>query len=371
MPTQVVAQAGRNIVGRRRTPEHDRAVARPRDAVDAMNRRFRGTGIAFHPLVLLVVLAAVTGCVPSTASPTVPPLAPTATPRLPTPVPTIPSESVDPGRTDPPPSAAGLVIRLTTCSDACGPVAGTTIMDDGQIIWQDADGRVLEARLTPAGLASVRDRIDDLGALARDGNYQAKPRPGKEPLPRGTTSYRFEVKRDGVILEVTSGEPADFASERDLWIIPPEMVALAAFAAQLNDPETWLGADALAEPARAYAPARYLVVVDLHPAIGAGGEILPDVDEVDWPIGKPIEGIGAPVGPGEDAPAPRCLIVDARTAAATTSAEAAVGVVRDLRQWSFTIEYAWRRADGLVQVTLLQLLPHETGPCAQLVLTPP
>ena len=244
-------------------------------------------------------------------------------------------------------------------------------MADGQIIWQDTEGRALESRLTPAGRATVRDRIDQIGLLAADGNYQAQLRPGREPLPRGTTSYRFEVPRQGGMVEVTSGEPNDFSSEADLWIVPPEMVALAALAAQLNDPVAWLGPEALSEPVRAYVPDRYLVVVDLLPEIGAPGGVLADVDDVDWPFGNPIESIGDPVGPGQDAPAPRCLIVDGRIAAATASAESVVGVVRDLRLWSFTLGYAWRRADGLVQVTLVQLLPHETGPCADLVVSPP
>jgi hypothetical protein len=265
------------------------------------------------------------------------------------------------------------VIRLTTCSDACSPVLGTTVLDDGQIVWQDGEGgRVLAAQLTPAGLATVKARIGQLGALSADGNYGAELRPGKEPLPRGTTSYRFDVQRGSAIVVVTSGEPSDFAAEPDLWLIPPEMTALAAFAAQLRNPGAWLGPGAVAVPAHPYAPARYLVFVDLVPGVGRSpDEFAADVDEVGWPFGKPIESVGMPAGRGEDGPPPRCLIVDAKTAAATASAESAEGVSRDLRQWSSSREFAWRRADGLVEVTLLQLLPYEAGSCAEIVPTPP
>lgn len=366
---------------KRPAPEQDHVAARPTDEVQSMNRAFRGAGIAAPPIVLLLALVALASCMPQAASPGVSPstspsepqATPTATPRLPTPVPTVPPSSVVPGTTDPPASSAAFVIRLTTCSDTCGPVVGTTIMGDGQIVWQDLGAQILglEARLTPASLLTVRDRIDEVEALKSEGNYHAQPLPGKEPLGRGTTSYRFEVQRGTEVVVVTSGEPADFASEPDMWIIPPEMGALAALAAQLSDPPKWLGANAFAEPAHRYVPARYLVVVDLLPGIGAEGEDLVDVDEIDWPFGNPIEAIGAAVGPGEDGPPPRCRIVDAQVAAATASAESAKGVFRDLRQWSFSVQYAWRRADGLVDVTLQQLLPHETGPCPRLVLTPP
>jgi hypothetical protein len=243
------------------------------------------------------------------------------------------------------------------------------ILDDGRIIWQDEEGgRVQEALLTAAGLATVRERIAQLDALGADANYGAELRPGKEPLPRGTTSYRFEVPRNGRIVVVTSGEPADFAAERDLWIIPPEMTALAAFAAELMARWAWLGADAVAVAAHPYAPTRYLVTVGLVQGVGVPSEFTTDVDSVRWPFGNPIESVGAPVGMADDGPPPRCLIVDAKTAAATASAEALKGVKRDLREWSNTREYGWRRANGFVQVTLRQLLPHQAGSCAELAL---
>jgi len=326
----------------------------------------------FRPLVLLLSVGIAANCAPPVESPTHPPPTPGQTPaaatRLPTPVPTIPTPSVVPGTQDPLGASAGLVIRMITCSDACGPVAGVTILDDGRIIWQDQEGgRVQEAQLTPAGLATVRERIAQIDALRFGGNYGAELRPGKEPLPRGTTSTRFEVQGDGRIVVVTTGDPADFAAERDLWIIPPEMTALAAFAAQLNNPAAWLGANALAVVAHPYAPARYVVTVDLVAGVGTSGEFAVDVDNVKWPFGKPIESIGAPVGKGEGGPPPRCLVLDSTTAAATASAESARGAKRDLRQWMSSLEYGWRRANGFVQVTLRQLLPHQAGSCAELV----
>jgi hypothetical protein len=343
-----------------------------------MKHRTRGAGVASRQLVLLLSAALAVACTPqlgsqppslsATSNPT-----PTAAASLPTPVPTIPPASVAPSM-DPLGPSAGLVVRLTTCSDTCGgSVAGTTVLDDGQIIWQEEEGgRVLAAQLTPAGLATARDRIAQLGALSADGNFGAELRPGKEPLPRGTTSYRFDVRRGSGTVVVTSGEPRDFAAEPDLWLIPPEMAALAAFAAQLRNPAAWLGAAAVAVPAHPYVPARYLVLIDLVPGVGRPpDEFAADVDEVGWPFGEPIESVGMPAGPGEDGPPPRCLIVDAKTATATASAESAEGVSRDLRQWSSSRELAWQRADGFVEVTLRQLLPYEPGSCAEIVLAPP
>lgn len=322
--------------------------------------------------VTAAVLASACTAVPSrtpTAAPTATP-SHAASPRLPTPVPTVVPPSSTPGSSEPAPTGS-LVLRLTSCDDACGVTPGTTILDDGRIIWQPPDGRVLQGRLTPAGLARVREAIAGEPALGADGVFVATLRPGAEPIPHGVGSHRFDVVHPAGAVVVDAWDPDSLADQRDAWFIPPEMESLDRLADLLTEPVAWLGADAFETGPDPYQPDRYMVVIDLFPAIGEAGEFLADVDEIDWPFGGPIEAAGDPVGPGADGLPPRCLILTTEDAQALRTAESEAGASRNLRQWTTTIAYDWRRADGFVQVTVIQLLPHEQGACVDIVITPP
>jgi hypothetical protein len=326
-----------------------------------MGRRNRGVRIArLTPFLLLVTLAA--ACTPVLPSPS--PSAPstTASPRLPTPVPTIPGTPA-PTPSEPAPPT-GLVVRLTTCSDTCGPAPGTTILDDGRIIWEAIENRATESQLTPDALQRVIDALA-VAELDTDGDYQAQLRPGAEPAGRGATLHRLEVLREERRVVVTFGDPAGYADEPDLWIIPPEMTVLGDIASQLQDPVAWLGQASFTEDPHPYEAERYLVVIDLYPDVGEDFGFDADVDAVDWPFGGPIEGAGEPVeaagGFGS-----RCLIITPELAEAVIAAEEAAGAQRQQRLWRSTVDYRWRRADGFVQVSIVAVLPQEQGSCVDL-----
>jgi hypothetical protein len=334
-----------------------------------MGRRNGGTSLALRSGLCLFAALLAAACSPSVSPSPTPDPTPLATPRLPTPVPTAlatpgPEESAAP-------TPIGLLIRLTSCSHTCGPEPGTTILDDGRVIWQDANLRPLEARLMPAVLQRVRDELDASGVLHADADMQAELRPGAEPVGRGATLYRFERLIGERRVVVTSGDPADYADEPDLWVIPPQMAVLADLAAKLRDPIAWLGPDALVEPARGYEPAHYLVLVDLFPEVGAQPGLDADADDVRWPFGRPIEGVGEPADATGAGLGTRCLVIDAAMASATAGAEQAAGANRSFGSWISSVEYGWRRADGFVIVSLTPLLPHETGSCVDLVPTFP
>ena len=312
------------------------------------------------PLLLTVALAA--ACTPAlpTPSPSVPEAS--ATPRLPTPVPTAPATPA-PTATDAP-APTGLVVRLTTCSHTCGPTPGTTVLDDGRIIWENLENRAIESHLTPEALQRVIDTLA-IPELEADADYQAELRPGAEPVGRGAALHRLEVLRADRRVVVTFGDPASYADEPDLWIIPPEMAVLGALANQLRDPVAWLGQASFAEDPHAYEPDRYLVLIDLFPEVGDDLGFDVDVDDVDWPFGGPIEGAGEPVeaagGLGS-----RCLLIDAALTDDVTAAEEAAGARRLRRLWLSTVEYRWQRADGFVQVSIVPVLPYEQGSCIDL-----
>ncbi len=331
--------------------------------------RQRGRGL----LLLLALIA--TACSPAVSpSPVIspsPPPNPTPLPTtvVPTPVPTpdatsLPTASVAP-------ATGELLIRLTGCSHTCGPEAGTTILEDGRMIWQDAELRTLEAQLTSAAQQQVRDAITSAGGLDADADVQAELRPGAEPAGHGVSLYRFERILHGQRVVVTSGDPRDYADQAELWIIPPELGVLAELADRLRDPVTWLGPDGLAEPAHRYRPDHYLVLVDLFPEVGGAGDFEVDVDTVPWPFGAPIEGVGEPTDGGAAGLGSRCLVIDVDDAAETAAAEKGAGINRDLGAWLSTAEYGWKRANGFVQVAMTPLLPHQSGTCAELVATDP
>jgi hypothetical protein len=325
-----------------------------------MGRRNRGVRIArLTPLLMFALVAA---CTPVRPTPSPTAAVPSPSPRLPTPVPTVPGTAA-PTPSEPAPPT-GLVVRLTTCSDTCGPAPGTTILDDGRIIWEDIENRATESRLTQEALQRV---IDALSVPELDGNddFQAELRPGAEPVGRGATLHRLEVLHGGERVVVTFGDPGSYSDEPDLWIIPPEMTVLAAIANELRDPVAWLGQASFTEDPHAYVPDRYLVVIDLYPDVGEDLGFDADVDAVDWPFGGPIEGAGEPV---EDAGAfgSRCLVITAQLTDAVIGAEEAAGAHRQRRLWLSTVEYRWRRADGFVQVSILPVLPYEQGSCVDL-----
>lgn len=335
--------------------------------------RTRGSGLRrpAGPLLLLALIAA--ACSPSTSpAPSSPSPSPTParTPPLPTPVPT-PVDTPLPTATSVAPASGVLLVRLTGCSHTCGPEPGTTILDDGRVIWQDAELRPIEAQLTPEVLQRVRDEIAAADVLDTDADVQAELRPGAEPIGHGVSLYRFERMDGERRIVVTSGDPRDYADQAELWIIPPAMPILAGLADDLLDPVAWLSADAFTGPARAYEPDHYLVLIELYPQVGGASDFEADVDDVLWPFGAPIEGAGEPVDVGGAGIGSRCLVIGADEAAETAAAEKGMGSRRDLGTWLSSVEYGWERANGFVVLSMTPVLPHQTGTCSELVAADP
>jgi hypothetical protein len=344
-----------------------------------MHRRSRGTtiAVALAPLLVTALLLAACDAAQPSLAPTVTSAA-TASPRLPTPVPTpfvtpAPTPSEVPGTE--PPARADLVLRMTTCSDTCGPNAGTTILADGRIIYElpGAEGiapQVLQSHLAAGAMRQVRETIDGVEALRRTATYDATVRPGAEPTPHGFRAYLFEVGAGKAGVRVSTVDPRSLGDEENLWIIPAEARELAAFSDLVADPLTWLGDDAFDEPARAYIPPGYILKTEAFPGIGVD-ETQVELDDVDWPLAGPLEGLGEPL-PAEPGERPaRCLLIDQPTGAALIAAERAAGVDRHLGEWSGTIMYNWRRANGWVDVTLMPLLPYQSGSCVELLALEP
>ncbi len=265
--------------------------------------------------------------------------------------------------------SAGLVIRVVSCNDVCGPQPGTTILSDGRVIWKSqgpAGGAMLERQLTPAGLQLVREAIDATGLLESSGSYSPTVRPGKDPPGHGITSHVFKTARDEGLVVVNADDPGAFDADNEVlggvWDIPAEMYPLGDLATKLSDVEAWLPADAWADQARPHVADAYLLIVtpersgDLPP--------YPDIDAVRWPFPSLIDKIGLPyTQQGTVVENSRCLSITRELAAALAAAERAVGYERSIAEPYVDLSYAWARGPGSINVGLRMLLPDQPVTC--------
>lgn len=263
-----------------------------------------------------------------------------------------------------PPGVAGLVVRLTWVSDVMVPIPGTTVLDDGRVIWAVGDG-VVERQLTEAGLAWLRAQLDATGALGSNHIVDATLKPGAQPAPRGVTMYAFQLEREGARIKVVAGDPRDYAHESALWVIPPEMPILAELARGLQDPQSWIEPALWVGPAEPYQAQAYLVIIDLETGPPAFGRMEDDIDTIAWPFTIPIDKVGKPyMQGGRPVENQRCLVATAEVARSMADAEAAAGRSRALDVWMFGLVYHWKRGDGYVGVISQPMLPYQSPDCS-------
>jgi hypothetical protein len=338
------------------------------------NRLMRRLAIGLAMIVLVAGCAAGTGAVTPRATASSPPgpATPTSeTPARATPAPAAtplpePTPILTPRASPRPSSVADLVVRLTWDSDVVAPIPGTTILDDGRVIWSRGD-TIVERRLTEAGLAWVRAQLDETGLLRSNSRYGATLRPGATPDPRGVTSYAFRMESGGARVKVLSGDPGDYTPPA-AWVVRPEMQVLTRLAHGLQDPEAWIDPAMWAGPAELFAAQAYLVIIDLASGPPAGGRYANDIGEVAWPFTGPITEVGAPFQQGgRIAENQRCLAATAEQVRAMADAEAVagrfVGHSRDLDGWEAHLGYRWDSENANIVVTTRPLLPYQSLDC--------
>ena len=180
----------------------------------------RGPGI-----VALVLAGAVTACASPAGSP--PAESPTAVVEPPAtgdPATAPPTPAPTPSVVAPSPAPAGLIVRLDVCADVCIDPRRDEYLDDGRVVHLDlTTGRLMERRLSPAGLARVEARVaDDADLLGADLTIDPVPLPGKEPPGHGTISYTFfaptEAGGRAMVRTLTSG-----SLDAGYWSPDPQM----------------------------------------------------------------------------------------------------------------------------------------------------
>lgn len=196
-----------------------------------------------------------------------------------------------------------------------------SVFEDGHVLtpgltWGDyardaSDGAwMLARRLTPAGVAQLRDEVMATGLFGASGSYYPVPLPNVEPPGRGASGYTITVGSGADAVEVgwTSMFPDDA-----VWYEPsPERQALDLMGARMIAFDTWLPANTWADrnPCTVQAQ-RFRVYIDAAPYGGLPADLPPDIADVPWPFGGEILSWGADVGvqpPNEPYHMERCGI---------------------------------------------------------------
>jgi len=338
-------------------------------------------------IVVAVIASTLTACsyggtetTPASSAAILPGTAATA-PSSGAPSPATPSPPEPTPWASPAEGSARLLLRMKTCDDVCVEMPGTTILEDGRVIWL-ADwpgfprGRgLLERRLTAEGLQTVREALDATALLAADGTYEPVKTSAVD-TGHGFTTYTFKRQTEDGLAKVTTVDPDVFDADNSMhagtWAIPEEARTLSDLGRRIEDPMAWLPDGAWAEPLHPYAPAAYLLVIDVGPPVEGELPAGPDVDAVRWPFLQPLSGVGAPYTiDGQLVERSRCLPIPPETAAAMSLAEARVQPVdedlgpqgRDLQAPLDERGYRWTRGPAQVMVLTRILLPDQPITC--------
>ncbi|HKZ92384.1 MAG TPA: hypothetical protein VJZ50_09610, partial [Candidatus Limnocylindrales bacterium] len=252
---------------------------------------------------------------------------PTAIPSLsssPTPLPnhvSLPVPTWDPG-------VGTLVLRLWMEAPLRAHLL--TLLEDGHVITTNYphgapegpnEGSAVERRLTPAGVQLVRDELDATGLsfLASADYYPDGPWDG---TPNS--------------LEVAPSEGGAAVINWRSGAVGSEVEALRTLESRLLTLEEWLPASAWADAnARAYAAARYVILIRSTPWGGNPDDLPVESTTVSWPLNNGIDDYGDAVevvnqegdangeGPG------RCRVVSVEEAAPVVGALEAAGATLD------------------------------------------
>jgi len=241
-----------------------------------------------------------------------------------------------------------------------------TLMADGSVVWLPIQASaenpptLVTRQLTADGLAELRDLIFGSGYLDESASYELELRPDAgEPPGHGVGIYTFtSLDAGGQPVVVTSVQWLGEVEESAYYQPAPEREELDALAQQLRDPESMLGADAWAGPARGYEAADYLLVLRLTPDVPQSSGT--DASEIPWPF--PLEAFGRPSGQFTDA---RCGVITAAEAGPVVQALGDAGGLAGMAMVT-TASLDWAEGNGTVDVFVIPRMPDGYAECEDL-----
>jgi hypothetical protein len=271
-----------------------------------------------------------------------------------------------------------LALRVESFSDV-GREWVVSVYEDGHVLtrgltWGDRVGDandgawMLARRLTPEGIAQLRDAVLATGLFGESGSYNPVPLPNAEPPGRGASGYAITLGsgEDAVVVSWTSMFPDD-----PVYYEPsPEREALDGLGAHMIVFDTWLADDAWAERDPCTVEAlRFRVYVDAQPYGGLLADLPPDITDVPWPLGDDILSWGTDVGiqpPNEPYHVIRCGIADRADAAYLADQLREAGAVDPFTFATtldagpyISLELGDRAANRIIQVFVQPLLPDD------------
>ena len=285
---------------------------------------------------------------------------------------TAPSASpATPEPTESPVAVDDLLLRVV--SGGGGPIdpasllPWATLMADGTMIWQPESRTAINGfmtrRLTPSGVAELREHIFGGDLLDASATHELEPQPGVEPPGRGVSLHTFTVGNGADQVVVTSVQWLGEEEESTYYQPDADREQLDALARQLRDPESLVAADAWADAAAPYEAADYQLVLTAYRDVPPYGN--PDASAVPFPFEGPLDEFGAESGDPRPPPT-RCGVISRAEAAQIVDAVTAMGsaITNSVGLDRPTlVSLDWAAGNGTVDVYLLPRMPDGFPEC--------
>jgi hypothetical protein len=237
-------------------------------------------------------------------------------------------------------------------------------MAEGRLVTRTDHQQLIERRLTAAGVQRIRDELIGTGLVERDQRFPLELRPGASGPQRGVGGLFFRVWRDTRTVEV--GTAMDQGADEVLFQPSAARTRLDRLSKQLLTPETWLLADAWAEPTpRTYEP--HLFALLLRTEVGPSN-MTPMIDALTatWPfsIGPLALGETLPDSAGPQADITRCFVLTKADMLAVRDAMVTAGVADAMHtqpDGTFVAPFASQDRSSHLWVTVRPLLPDRAS----------
>jgi len=282
--------------------------------------------------------------------------------------------SASPGTPEPtesPVAVDDLLLRVVSAGggpiDPASLMPWATLMADGTMIWQPESRTAINGfmtrRLTPSGLAELREHIFGAGLLDVSATHELEPQPGVEPPGRGASLHTFTAGNGADQVVVTSVQWLGDDEESTYYQPDADREQLDAVAQQLRDPESLVEADAWTGPAEPYDASDYQLILTTYRDFSPSEH--PDVSDVPIPFDEPLDEFGVESG-DQRPPMTRCGVISRAEAAQIVDAVTAMGsaITNSVGLDRPTLaSLNWAAGNGTVDMYLLPRMPDGFPAC--------
>lgn len=235
---------------------------------------------------------------------------------------------------------------------------------DGRLVTRTDSNELRVRKLTPAGVQRIRDELDSTGLFEKDQSFPLTVRPGAIPPARGVGALHFRAWRQTRTVEV---QTANHQGPDEVFFEPSaERTRLDRLSAQLRKPETWLPADAWADPtSRPYDASYFALLLRSEPGQTNVPALVPALVAA-WPfsVGPLVIGqtLSSTAGIGADTTRCTVLIRDDMLAVRDAVLRAGGGnSMYELPDGTWVSPFALHDRSGDLVVNVQPLLPDVTS----------